>query len=228
MELTEPSPLKDYEIDVLIGKLAAILIIVRSFHLVWRAFAEGRQYFGMDLLFYIIIPCLYIISLHIHNIKLARLTFRIWLFWFLYFCLSLTGKFLVKPSGYWTVIFPFAFMTACMITGVDGVVRIKEPDKILQYTTVVKIAKHYHNIRIMIGSIGIIMIAVFTFTFMVFIGKYLCDFVLLHWPSLEKNRILLFYAGVAIGFYPSFVLGGLIPSVLTVLFERIWNLCVKQ
>jgi hypothetical protein len=117
-----------------------------------------------------------------------------------------------------------------MMTGVDGVVRIIEHNRDI-YAAVyesIKIPKAYYNIRILIGSTGVTFTSVFIFTLMVFIGKYLCDYTLIYWPSLEKSRVLLFYIGMAISYYPSKILGAAVPVFLTVLFERIWNLCVKQ
>jgi hypothetical protein len=114
-----------------------------------------------------------------------------------------------------------------MLIGEKGIVRIKNPDQ-WKIDQIVKIPKSYYNIRVLIGSIGTIVTLVFTFTFMVFIGKYFCDFIITHWPSLEQNRKPLFYVGVAISYYPSRILASAVPAVSTVLFERIWNLCDKH
>jgi hypothetical protein len=225
---------KDYEIDVLIGKLAAIFIVARSCFRLSRSVIVERESllpFGVVyFVLFILIPCLYLFSLHKHNAKLARLSFKIWFLFFLFLCWSVTGNFLNKPSGFWKGVFPLAFITACMMTGVNGVARIIEPNRNV-YGTVyesIKIPKTYYNIRILIGSTGVIFTFVFTFTLMVFIGKYLCDFTLIYWPSLEKSRALLFYIGMAISFYPSKILGAAVPVFSTVLFERIWNMCVKN
>jgi hypothetical protein len=231
MELMNSLENKDYEIDILIGKLGAILIIVRSFHLVWRVIAEGKQFLGLIFLVSdILVPCLYLFSLHRHNVKFSKLTLRIWVFCFLFMCWSVTDKFLNKPSGFWRVILPYAFMTACMIIGQMGVARIKDPEQTPSTIKdpALKIPKSYHNTRVLICSIGTIIGLVSIFTLTVFLGKYLCDFALSHWPTLEKNRVFWFYAGIAISFYPSVLLATAITSVLTVLFGRIWNLCVKH
>jgi hypothetical protein len=230
MERMSPLETKDYKIDILIGNLGAILIIARGFHLVWRVISEGKSLLGIVFfVLYILIPSLYIFSSHLYNVKVAKLSFRIWLVWFFFFCWYGTDKFLNNFSAFWKVIFPFAFMTACMLVGLMGVVRIKEPDQTLKVIIDprIKIPKSYHNTRVLIGSIGTTLALVSTFTLMVLIGKYFCDFVLIHWPSLEKNRVLLFYIGMAIDYYPSKILGAAIASVLTGLVELIWNLCVK-
>jgi hypothetical protein len=114
-----------------------------------------------------------------------------------------------------------------MIIGQMGVTRIKESDP-FKVERMVKVPKNHFNTRVLISTIGNIFSLVFAFTFMAFIGKYFCDFIVTHWPSLEQNKILLFYTGVAISCYPCIILAALIPSVSTVLFERIWNLCDKQ
>lgn len=234
MELTEPSPSKDYEIDVLFGKIAAILIIARSgFRLVRSVIIEKDSLFPFGIFYFvlfILIPCLYLFSLHKHNVKLAKLSFKLWFLFFLFLCWSVTDNFLNKPSGFWKGVFPLALITACMMTGVNGVVRIIEPNRDI-YAAVyesIKIPKTYYNIRILISSTGVTFTSVFIFTLMVFIGKYLCDYTLIYWPSLEKSRVLLFYIGMAISYYPSKILGAAVPVFSTVLLERIWNLCVKQ
>lgn len=223
-------PAKDYEIDVLIGKLAAIYIVARGSFIECRSIVAGKPFVPLDILpliLLIFIPFLYIFSLRIYNIKLARILFGIWFLFFLSLCWYATDKFLINPSEFWKVIFPLAFITACLMIGVDGIVRIKNPDE-LKIDKISNIPENYHNTHVLIYSIFTITTLVFTFTFIVFIGKYLCDLVIIFLPSLEKNKVLLFYVGMAISFYPSYVLGALIPSVLSVLFERIWNLYIKN
>lgn len=47
MELMDTSPAKNYEVDVLIGKLAAIFIIARaSYRVVWRVVVEREPLFS--------------------------------------------------------------------------------------------------------------------------------------------------------------------------------------
>lgn len=232
MEVMTTLTNKDYEIDVLIGKLAAIYIIARiSFRFFWRVTTANKPFEILpnivSFIIGIVVPCLYLFYLYRHNAKLAKWTLRIWVFCFLFLCWSVTDKFLNKPSGFWRAVFPYAIATACMIIGQMGISRIKESDP-FKVEQVVKIPEYYINTRVLIATIGNIFTLVFTFTFMVFIGKYFCDFIVAHWPSLEQNRKPLFYAGVVISYYPSRILAATVPAVTTVLFERIWNLCVKH
>jgi hypothetical protein len=81
-----PSPAKDYEIDILIGKIASILLIVFSiFRFVRAISSEGKIIFlfgTIFFIFFIFVPCLYLYSLHKYKVKLARLSFRIWFIFF--------------------------------------------------------------------------------------------------------------------------------------------------
>jgi hypothetical protein len=232
MEIMTPSTNKDYEIDVWAGKLAAIYIMARaSYRLFWRITDANKPFEPLlDIVSFtmgILIPCLYLFSLYRHNAKFAKWTLGIWVFWFLFLCWSVTDKFLHKPSGFWRAIFPYAVATACMIIGEMGVIRIKESDR-FKIEQRVKIPESYINTRVLIATIGNIFSLVFTFTFMAFIGKYFCDFIIVHWPSLEQNRILLFYVGVVLSCYPSIILAAAVPAITSVLFERIWNLCARH
>lgn len=224
----KPLECKDYEIDILIGKLAAILVIVKHFSLVWKAISEKDVLFStVFFVLFILIPCLYLFFLKIYNLKFAKLTFQVWFFCISLLCLSITNDVLNKFSGFWRTVFPVAFVTVCMLIGLTGVIRIKNPNQVKRYMENIKISESHYNLLILIYSITYIIGLVSVFTFMVLIGKYFHDFVLINWPSLEKNRILLFYIGMAIGYYPSKYLGAAISAVFTVSVNRIYKRCVK-
>jgi hypothetical protein len=224
MELTNPLVTKDYEIDILIGKLAAILVIARSFFMVWKEIV-GRKVFFSIIFFviFILIPCLYLLSLKMYNVKLAKLSFRSWFLCILLLCFSVTDMILNKFSGFWRVIFPAAFITVCMFVGIMGVIRIKETNQ-LKRDKRIKIPESHFNLFILIGSIDIIIGLISVFTLMVLIGKYFYDVVVINWQSLEQYRMLSFYIGMAIGYYPSKILGAIISGV----FVGLVNLICKN
>lgn len=232
MEVMTSSTNKDYKIDIWVGKLAAIYIIaLTSFNFFGRVTTANKPFEILpsivSLTIEILVPCLYLLSLCGQNVTLAKWTLRIWVFCFLFVCWSVTDKFLNNPSGFWRTVLPYTIVTSCMIMGPMGISRIKEPDP-FKVEQGVKIPKRYINTRVLESTIGTIFVLVFTFTFMVFIGKYFCDFIINHWPSFEQNRKPLFYAGVILSCYPGIILASAISGVTTVLFERIWNLCTKH
>jgi len=225
--LMKPLVYNDYEIDVLIGKLAAFLLLAFGFFAIWRELAEDKISFSIiSFVLLVLIPGIYLLSLKTYNIKLAKLTFRGWFLGILLICLLLTNKVLSDFSWFGTVILPFAFVTICMLVGLKGVVRIKKPNQ-LKIDQNVKIPESHYNLRILIDSVDIIIALISTFTLMVLIGKYFYDFVLANWQSLEEHKILLFYIGMAIGYYPSKILGAAISCVFTFLVNLIYKCCVK-
>jgi hypothetical protein len=225
--LMKPLVYNDYEIDVLTGKIAAALILVFGFFAVWRQFSDNKISFSViSSILLVLIPVIYLISLKTYNINLAKLAFRSWTFGILLVCLLLTKKVLNNFSWFWTVILPFAFVTVCMLIGLKGIGRIKEGIQFdIDKTT--KIPESYHNLRILIGSVDSIILFLSIFTIMVLAGKYFHDFVLANWQSLEEHKILLFYMGIAIGYYPSKILGAAISCVFTFLVNLIYKCCVK-
>jgi hypothetical protein len=224
VELTNPLIAKDYEIDILIGKLAAILVIARGgLYLVWKATAERKFLFGaVSFILLIVIPCLYLLSLKTYNIKFAKLLFRSWFLCILLLCLSVTDKVLNEFSGFWRVIFPVAFITVCMFVGIMGVIRIKGPNQ-LKRDKRIKIPESHSNLLILIGSIDTIIGLISVFTLMVLIGKYFYDVVVINWKSLEQYRLLSFYIGMAMGYYPSKILGAIISGVFVGLVNLIYK-----
>ncbi len=218
---------KDYEIDIFIGKIAAVLVIVRNFFWVWRLIAEKKLFFSaVFFVLFIFIPFLYLFFLKTYNLKLTKMTFRIWFYSILLLCLSITDKFLDDFSGFWKVIFPVAFVTVCMLVGLKGVVRIKEPNKLTKDKHI-KIPELHRNLFSLVNSVDIIIGYISIFILMVLTGKYFHDFVLFNWPSFEKYRILLFYVGIAIGYYPSVILGAAISCIFIFLVNLIYKYSAK-
>jgi len=132
--LLPPLICKDYEIDILFGELAAIVVIANGFFLVWRAIVENKVFFGVvSFLLLVVMPCLYIYSLPTYNFKLAKWTCRSWNLCILLLCLSVTDEVLKDFSGFWKIILPAAIMSTCMTIGLLGVIRIKDPNQLKQY-----------------------------------------------------------------------------------------------
>ena len=213
----------DYEIDILLGKIASIAVIARSFFMVWKEIVERKVFFSIIFfVIFILIPCLYLLSLKMYNVKLAKLSFRSWFLCILLLCFSVTDNILNEFSGFWRVIFPAAFITVCMLVGLMGVIRIKDPNQ-HKRDKQIKIPESHFNLFILIDSIDIIIGFISIFTLMVLMGKYFHDYVLTNWQSFEKYRVQLFYIGMAIGYYPSKILGAAISCVFTGLVNLIYK-----
>jgi len=224
-KMIKPLVRNDYEIDILIAKLAAILIIVFGFYIVRRSFIGQRPFFWSVFLIvmFILIPGLYLFFLKTYNFKLTKLSFQIWFLCILILCFSMTNDALSRFYIFWRVILPAAFVTVCMLIGVIGVKRIKDPDELNHYIKEIEISKSHYNLLILIYSITYIIGLLSTFIFMVLAGKYFHDFAFTNWPSLEDRKVLLFYVGMTIGFYPSRYLGGMVCTILTTLVNLIYK-----
>jgi len=88
----------------------------------------------------------------------------------------------------------------------------------------IKISESHYNLLILTYSIAHIIGLISVFTFMVLIGKYFHDFAILNWQLFEKQRVMAFYVGMTIGFFPAKYMG----AVICVIFVTLVNSALSK
>lgn len=213
----------DYEIEILFGEIAAIVAIVYGFHLFWKMLFKHALISSIAFaFFYVLVPFLFLFFLNRHNLKYVKLFFWVWEICIVLTCLSGCADVLDHFHLFWKLILPAVFVTICMMVGVNGMIRIEKPDKLLLPKDL-KIPETQINLLRLMETLTYLIALTLWFIFMVLLGKYFHDLVLLNWPSFHKHRLMVFYIGMAIGFYPAKILGAAISVVFTALVNLIYG-----